>query len=295
MNNPLDFSVVDVETANEFYGSICQIGLVLVRNGKITETWETLVDPQESFSNTWLHGISAETVHGAPTFPQIVDEFLVIAGSVPLIHHTHFDRIALQQAGDKYGLKLDLPFLVDSARLARYADPKYMFKGYGLENLCNDFGILLENRHNALGDALLTAKVVFKLLENTGTSITDWLNFDSLRKKRRKFTPNNRFRIDGDPSGPLHGYSVVFTGELSRSRKEAANQASAAGVCVRETVNKDIDYLVVGFPSHIHWKDHKLSAKQVAANQLIAQGQKIKILSEEEFNMLLEDAEVLGV
>ena len=42
--NFLDF---DVETTNSDYLSICQIGIAFFSNGRIIDTYETLIDPFE--------------------------------------------------------------------------------------------------------------------------------------------------------------------------------------------------------------------------------------------------------
>jgi len=56
--DPFRFFALDVETANNDRGSICQIGVACVRPDNSIETWVTYVDPQ---ANTWvftyLHGI----------------------------------------------------------------------------------------------------------------------------------------------------------------------------------------------------------------------------------------------
>ena len=45
----IDFVAVDVETANYWRSSICQIGVVMVRDGCVSEMFETLVDPKVPF------------------------------------------------------------------------------------------------------------------------------------------------------------------------------------------------------------------------------------------------------
>ena len=45
----LTFNAIDVETANERPASICQIGIVQVRAGRIGESLSVLVNPEEHF------------------------------------------------------------------------------------------------------------------------------------------------------------------------------------------------------------------------------------------------------
>jgi len=67
------FVVVDVETANPDFASICQIGVVSFMGGQVVNTWKTLVDPEDVFfiANVKVHGITPEMVKGTPTFRQI--------------------------------------------------------------------------------------------------------------------------------------------------------------------------------------------------------------------------------
>ena len=69
----LDFTAVDVETANDNWGSICQIGAVRFRDGQETASQSWLCTPPpglEHFAdiNVSIHGITADDVKGAPAF-----------------------------------------------------------------------------------------------------------------------------------------------------------------------------------------------------------------------------------
>lgn len=46
----MDFVALDVETANFDIGSICQIGIAKYRQGKLIDTFESLINPRCSFS-----------------------------------------------------------------------------------------------------------------------------------------------------------------------------------------------------------------------------------------------------
>ena len=43
----LAFNSIDVETADADRASICQIGIVHVREGKIEDQWKTLINPED--------------------------------------------------------------------------------------------------------------------------------------------------------------------------------------------------------------------------------------------------------
>lgn len=55
---------LDVETANNKHHDICSIGIILVENKKIIKKYYTLINPENVFSNTDIHGIKQEDVDG---------------------------------------------------------------------------------------------------------------------------------------------------------------------------------------------------------------------------------------
>ena len=92
----LTFNSIDVETANADRASICQIGMVHVRDGQIEDRWQTLVNPEDWFDpwNTSIHGISETDVRNSLTLPEVRDELRArLRGSV-LVSHTSFDCVA---------------------------------------------------------------------------------------------------------------------------------------------------------------------------------------------------------
>ena len=73
----LTFNAIDVETANASPASICQIGIVYVRDGVIRgpDVYPSPT-PKSGFNlfNVRLHGINEETVKDSPTFPRLYSE-----------------------------------------------------------------------------------------------------------------------------------------------------------------------------------------------------------------------------
>ncbi len=104
----IDFAAIDFETANEFRGSPCAIGLALVRNGKIVEEHRLLMRPPQSSGpddfasfNVDLHGISWEMVKDEPEFLDIWNSLTPIIGDLPLVaHNAAFDIGVLRDALD---------------------------------------------------------------------------------------------------------------------------------------------------------------------------------------------------
>lgn len=286
----LTFSAIDVETANHDISSICQIGIVRVRNGEFTEHWQTLIDPEVPFHsrNTRIHGFSESDVEGSPTLPAVHDELRrQLTGSV-LVSHMPFDRISFERAMQRYGLEQLQVTWLDSAKIARLAWPdKYRHRGYGLKNIATDLNISFRH-HDALQDASAAAEIVLRACLACNKDIEDWLDLcnsksisrapksaTSLRQNLRLAQPN--------ADGPLFGETVAFTGTLSISKREAAEWATDAGCKVAKTVTRQVTILVVGVQDLRRLKGHTKSNSHRKAEQMIAKGREIQILSESEF------------
>jgi len=74
----VDFVAIDVETANANMASICQVGLAAYCAGSLVDEWKSYIDPEDFFApmNVYIHGITEETVAGAPTLPGIAEALL---------------------------------------------------------------------------------------------------------------------------------------------------------------------------------------------------------------------------
>ena len=71
------FTAIDFETAQGSRTSICQVGLVRVEQGVITDEINILVQPPDNYY--WdkliaIHGITPEDTANAPTFDKIWDQ-----------------------------------------------------------------------------------------------------------------------------------------------------------------------------------------------------------------------------
>lgn len=88
---------------------------------------------------------------------------------------------------------------------------------------------------------------------------------------------------DGNPDGSLFGEIVVFTGALAIPRREAADMAAKAGCETADGVTKHTTLLVVGDQDIRLLGGHEKSNKHRKAEELIAKGIPIRILTESDF------------
>lgn len=278
----MDFVVIDVETANPDLASICQVGIAIFSNGQFSESWSTLVNPNDYFDsyNVSVHGITGEMVASAPHWIEVHDRLKANFSNKILASHTPFDRTAIRRACQKYSTNTFECQWLDTARVVRRTWPIFTQSGYGLANVAAHFGISFEH-HDAEEDARAAGEILLRAIQETGSSAADWCSL-ALR-------PNASFSevSIANPDGPLFGDVVVFTGALSIPRKEAANFASLAGCAVAPGVTKLTTLLVVGDQDIRLLAGAEKSAKHRKAEELMAKGQRIRILGESDFGHLV--------
>ena len=95
------FIALDFETANGKRTSICSVGMVKVVNHQITESFYTLVNPNDYFSqqNIAVHGIQPNEVHDAPTFEKVYPFMMQFIDDLPVVaHNAAFDMSVLHES-----------------------------------------------------------------------------------------------------------------------------------------------------------------------------------------------------
>lgn len=277
----MNYYAIDVETANQNYYSICQIGIAEFNNGEVVDTWTTLVNPQSEFNpvNTSIHGITESDVANAPSFYDIYEELDSRLSGKITVHHGPFDRTAINQGCDQCNLDYIQAKWLDSCRVARRTWEEIAYDGYGLSSVARMLEINFRH-HDALEDAITAGIIVREACVNTGLSIEDWFSKADrpIRSKKRAvdLTPN--------PKGHLYGQCIVFTGDLpSISRRRAKEMAAGAGCTIKKSVSKKVSLLVVGVQDPSKLAGFEKSGKHRKAEELIRKGHNIKILDEQMF------------
>ena len=282
-----DFVAVDVETANHDLASICQIAAVAFSAGEVSDTWASLVDPDDYFDpvNVEIHGIDASSVRGAPRFEQVLGELTRrVAGQIVAIHTT-FDRSAIQQACRMCDAPMPDCRWLDTAKVCRRTWTQFSRKGYGLENVAGELGIKFRH-HDAAEDARTAGRILVRAMADTGEPVEALL-----ARSLKPISERSPIAIarEGNEEGALFGEVVVFTGALTMLRHEAAALAAEAGCTVRDGVTKKTTLLVVGQQDLRRIDSAGKSSKHQKVERMIQDGQSIRILGEEDFVSLVKE------
>lgn len=276
---PVDFVVIDVETACSRVSSICQIGIVGFRDGSEVFSYETLVDPRDDFYsfNTRIHGICAEHVVGQPDFGMVhatVDGHL--AGRTT-VAHSYFDKGALTAACRVHSRPPIETTWLDSVRVAKRAWPQ--LASHRLNVLSRYLGIT-HKHHDALSDARAAGLVIVNAIDHTGIPLEGWL----IPPTRQRAAPAPRPASDG----PLKGERVFILGEPRDGL--IAQRIAALGGRVVSSVGPTTTIVAVIGPEPFGY-DVRYNAQFRKAEELIRAGQLVRILTQSDIRELLETLE----
>lgn len=288
---PSDYTVVDLETTglSPARDSIIEFAAVKVRDGLVVDQYSTLINPETPICRkvTMLSGITDEMLQDAPLIEAVLPECIQFIGLDIIVgHNISFDLSFLQPAAHALGLPLDNDY-VDTLQLSRRLCPE--LENHKLCTLQQHFGVENPDAHRALSDCLCTHGCYQKLRELLGSSPLPQLPQQTAKRKSHISAHIRPSGFVMDPAcavegSPLCGKMIVFTGELSISREEAAQLAVNAGAVLKTSVSCKTDYLVIGEQNISLVGDDGLSTKQEKALRLNAEGRgHIKFLTEAEF------------
>lgn len=170
------FVAFDVETANQHWGSICQMGLVRVVDGEVTERVSWLCRPPAGLDefdpfNVDCHGIDADAVAEEPRVGELFERFTDFVGDLPIVaHNAYFDASALRYAALASGQSI--PTITFGCSLAQSRAANLGVANHRLPTVAEHFGVALENHHDAGADAEACAGVMIGLARRSDHSGT---------------------------------------------------------------------------------------------------------------------------
>lgn len=161
----LDFAAIDFETANGQRSSVCSIGVVIVRDGKIVDKFYSLIKPIPNYyiyQTTKVHGLTCKDTDDQPSFPIVWDNIKERIAGLPLVaHNRSFDESCLKAVFEKYNMEYpNYTFYCTLAASRRSLN----IPSHQLHLSAAACGYNMNNHHNALADAEACAWIAMKLL-----------------------------------------------------------------------------------------------------------------------------------
>ena len=193
-----EFTVFDIETTglSPIKDKITEIGAVKIKNGKITDKFSELINPEIPIPEniTKLTGITDSMVKDKANIREILPKFLEFAADSPLIaHNANFDSGFIRAKASEMGINLNNT-IIDTLQLSRLLLTG--LKRHKLDIVCEHLGIGLENHHRAADDAEATAKIMLKFIEmlkNKG--IDDIADINKLSMSGKSYKTGEAYHI----------------------------------------------------------------------------------------------------
>lgn len=288
-----DIVFVDVETTGLSVSKdeIIQLSAIRFCGSKEIARFDTYINPGRTIPNeiSKINKITDDMVINAPKINDVRNQFAeFIEGAFLVGYNVSFDLNFIDVAfGGAFAGKEYFDVMSLARRFLDLPD-------YRLETVAKHLGFQPEGGfHNSLTDCEATADVFWKL--SAQILLNDSRVYASRRQKKNKsshsFSPKEIVPTmePTDSNHPLFGRKIVFTGELSIGRHEAAQRAVDVGACVKSSVSGKTNYLVVGTQDPDIVGAGGMSGKEEKAHELNALGKaSIEIISEREFMLLLE-------
>ena len=148
------YTALDLETTglNPKKDKIIEIGAVKVRNGEITDRFQSFVNPGRVLENKVknLTGICDEMLEGAPEMGELIEPLIEFLGEDVLVgHRILFDYSFVKKAAVDSSLSFER-MGIDTLKLSRKFLPELESRRLGF--LCGYYQIA-HTAHRALGDA----------------------------------------------------------------------------------------------------------------------------------------------
>ena len=162
-----DFAAIDFETANQYRSSVCSVGVVVVRNGEIVDSFYSLIHPYPNWYSPFcqaVHGLGPLDTDDAPDFRHVWEKVEPLIEGLPLVaHNSPFDSSCLRKAHEAYGMRYPEYEFHDTLKAAR----KHFgcsLPNHQLHTVSEACGYVLKDHHHALADAEACAHIAMKIL-----------------------------------------------------------------------------------------------------------------------------------
>lgn len=294
---PKDYTLIDLETTglDPHWDDIIEVACIKYRSGQEYASYHSLIQPPTDEDGhyvdpfiTDLTGITNEMLTMAPKFEEAADDIWFFLKDELLVgHNINFDINFLYDKFQYIGDRLLKNDFIDTLRLARRVLPD--LQHHRLRDL-NKYFSIGNAEHRALDDCKTTNIILQKLaniISEKQIDLSLW-NMPHASFDLRSLTGNEANFLTDHPFYDMH---CVFTGKLERfTRKDAAQLVANIGGHCDNNVTKHTNFLIVGDLDYSTSIKCGKSGKLKKAEQLILEGQDLKVITENVFYDMLVDS-----
>lgn len=254
-----DFVAIDFEIMTAKRTSACAIGMVRVIDGHIVQRFYSLINPirdanTDSEPNFRVHGIKLCEAEKAPTFDKLFPLIQSFIGDLKIVcHNAPMDINVLGLLMQYYKLE-GIDVLNHNCT--------YRLTGLSLKNACEQYGIILNDHHDALADAEACALVYLHIIGKPLMTYACGKNNWSIRTSKKYVDSdgsNSQSKVTGmtkmlddneiiSKESILYNAKVVITGVFNNypDRKALADSLQKLGATIHTSVTKKVDIVIVG-------------------------------------------------
>ncbi len=188
-----DYVVFDLETTglSPIKDDIIELSALLVKEGNVTDTFSTLVNPGRSIpaSASRINGITNDMVADAPAIETVMTNFMEFSRCQILVGHNikSFDLKFLNCVSERlFGTEIENDY-IDTLYMSRSFLPQ--LRSHKLVDISAHFNISSEGAHRALNDCIMNQKcfeAMGKLQETVKIEVCPRCQGE-LRKRSGKF------------------------------------------------------------------------------------------------------------
>ncbi len=289
------FYVIDTETPNIKNNKICSLAITLVDNGKIADTKHWLINPECEFDNhhTDIHGLCADDVKDAPTFPTVWNEIYDIVSKNVIVAHSAAgaDLLFIKNTLLSYGIIIDKPIrFFCTLQWSRRLFPE--LQHHRLNDMCNYFNIPL-NHHDASSDSKACAELLLKIMENGINPARRYryylLNDSNNDQKQDHIEDNVEIDIPFDETkyynlNSINDKTICVTGDFSCGTKDyVLSTLKEHGARIVGKLSGKVEIVLVGSKGSSSWSHSNYGSKIEDALKFIEKGSSISIIKETDF------------
>lgn len=162
-----DFAAIDFETANYERSSVCSVGIVIVRDGEIVNSFYSLIRPEPNYYNnfcSYIHGLCQQNTDNAPVFPEVWAQIEPLIEGLPLVaHNKTFEEGCLKTVFRIYQMDYPDYEFYDTLIASKQKLPE--LPNHTLLTVAAACGYQFEDHHHTLSDAEACAWIARKMFE----------------------------------------------------------------------------------------------------------------------------------
>lgn len=297
---PENYVVIDLETTglSPEYDSIIELCAQKYINRKLDSVFSTLINPGYPIDDyiTSLTNITNEMLCSAPDIKDVIANYADFIGDNIIIgHNVNFDINFIYDAYECYLARPLENDFVDTLRLTRLLHKDW--KNNSLKNISEKYSLSYIGGHRADFDCRLTYSILEQFrkefVTQYGTDADPSILLSSYHSHSVKAAEITTTITHFDIDNPIYQKNIVITGTLEKmTRKEAMQVIADHGGINGDSVTKKTNYLVLGNNDYCASIKGRKSSKQKKAEQLLLNGQDIKIISENVFYDMISESTI---